>query len=63
MRTQAPEATVILTGIFPRNDNIAVMPTIDKINHALAALADGRKTRYLNVNDRLADQEGRLFEA
>ncbi len=62
MRTKAPEATVILTGIFPRNDNIAVMPTIDKINRALAALADGGKIRYLNVNDRLADQEGRLFE-
>jgi lysophospholipase L1-like esterase len=62
MRTKAPEATIILTAIFPRNDNIAVMPTIDKINRGLAAMADGGKIRYLNVNDRLADQDGRLFE-
>ncbi len=62
MRTKAPEATIIVTAIFPRNDNIAVVPTINKINENLSRLADGRKLRYLNVNDKLADHEGRLFE-
>ena len=28
-RQKAPEATIILTAIFPRNDNMAVMPAID----------------------------------
>jgi len=62
LRAKAPGATIIATAIFPRNDNIAVMPTIDKINRNLAKLADGRKIRYLNVNARLADSEGKLFE-
>ena len=61
-RRKAPEATVVLTGIFPRNDNIAVMPEIDRINGNLAQMADGAKVRFLNVNGRLADASGRLFE-
>jgi lysophospholipase L1-like esterase len=61
LRAKAPEATIILTAIFPRNDNIAVMPTIDKINSNLSRMASP-KVRYLNVNDRLADKNGRLFE-
>jgi len=62
MRAKAPDATIIATAIFPRNDNMAVMPTIDKINRNLAKLADGRKIRYLNVNARLADSDGKLFD-
>ena len=41
-RQKAPEATIILTAIFPRNDNMAVMPEINRINQNLARLADGR---------------------
>jgi lysophospholipase L1-like esterase len=62
MRTKAPDATIVVTAIFPRNDNMAVMPTINKINENLSRLADGRKVRYINVNDTLADPEGRLFD-
>jgi lysophospholipase L1-like esterase len=62
MRSKAPEATIILTAIFPRNDNIAVMPTINKINASLATFADGKKVRYLNINAKLADADGKLFE-
>ncbi len=40
---------------------MAVMPEIDQINANLARLADGRTVRYLNVNDKLADKDGRLF--
>lgn len=60
-RQKAPRATIILTAIFPRNDSMAVMPEIDRVNANLARLADGRKVRYLNVNDKLADTDGRLF--
>jgi len=62
VETKAPDAAIVLTGIFPRNDNPAVMPTIDKINNHLSKLADGRKIRYLNVNDKLADKDGKLFD-
>jgi lysophospholipase L1-like esterase len=59
---KAPDATIILTAIFPRNDNMAVIPTINKINDNLARFADGKKIRFLNVNDKLADKDGKLFD-
>jgi lysophospholipase L1-like esterase len=62
MGEKAPKATIIVTGIFPRNDNMAVMPIINKVNHNLSKLADGKKVRYLSVNDKLADADGRLYD-
>jgi lysophospholipase L1-like esterase len=62
MREKAPGATIIVTGIFPRNDNMAVLPIINKINDNLSKLADGKKLRFLNINDKLADSDGRLFD-
>ena len=61
-RQKAPYVTIILTGIFPRNDNIAVVPTITRINEKIAAFADGSRIRYLNINDKLADQNGKLLD-
>lgn len=62
MQAKAPDAVIVLTGIFPRNDNMAVMPVIDAVNGSLAKFADGRKIRYLNINGELADAQGRLFD-
>jgi lysophospholipase L1-like esterase len=62
MRTKAPEASIVLMAIFPRNDNMAVMPVIARINANLSTLADGRKIRFRNINDQLADTDGRLFD-
>jgi lysophospholipase L1-like esterase len=59
---KAPNAVIILTALFPRNDNMAVVPEINKINENIAKMADGKKIRYLNVNDKLADKDGKLFE-
>jgi lysophospholipase L1-like esterase len=61
IRSKAPEATVIVTGIFPRNDNMAVMPAISRINSHLERMAGDRKVRFLNINDQLADAGGKLF--
>lgn len=61
-RKKAPRATIILTAIFPRNDNLAVIPTINRINENIAALADGKKVRFLNINDKLAAADGVLLE-
>ena len=53
-RQKAPDATIILTAIFPRNDNLAVMPTITRINEQLATFADGRIVEgVLNERDKL----------
>ncbi|MFL6256937.1 MAG: GDSL-type esterase/lipase family protein [Pyrinomonadaceae bacterium] len=61
-RRKAPKATIILMGITPRNDNMAVLPIINRINGSISKFADGKKIRYVNINDRLADSEGRLYE-
>jgi lysophospholipase L1-like esterase len=61
-RRKAPRATIILTGILPRNDNLRVMPEIRRINGNIARFADGRTVRYLDVTDRMADREGRLLD-
>lgn len=61
-RQKAPRAKIILTAIFPRNDNVAVLPTIKGINEKIAGFADGKQIRFLNINDKLADQNGILFD-
>ena len=65
MRRKAPDAVVVVMGITPRRDRAggtSVMPTIAAINSRLAASADGRRVRYLDINDRLATADGRLIE-
>src|SRR5262249_20375093 len=61
MRARAPGATLILMAGFARNDNMAVMPTINKINANIGRVADGRQGRYLNINDKLGAKAGRLL--
>jgi lysophospholipase L1-like esterase len=65
MREKAPKATIIVMAILPRNDGAkptAVMPSIDKINENIAKFADGEMIRYLNINDKLADKDGKLLD-
>jgi lysophospholipase L1-like esterase len=60
-REKAPDATVILMGLTPRNDNPAAAAIITQVNDRLARLADGKTVRYLNINDKLADKDGKLL--
>ena len=62
MQAKAPAATIIVTGIFPRNDSMAAMLVIDKVNANLAQVADGKQLRFLNVNSKLAGPGGVLFD-
>jgi lysophospholipase L1-like esterase len=62
MQSKAPDAAIILMGIFPRNDGGNVIDEIDKINLNLSKMADGRRVRYLNINDKLADHDGNLYD-
>ncbi len=41
---------------------MALMPLIEGVNGNLARFADGKQIRYLNINDKLAGRDGRLFE-
>jgi (4-O-methyl)-D-glucuronate---lignin esterase len=62
IQTKSPGATIIVTGIFPRNDDMSFMPIINTINGNLSKIADGQKVLYLNINEKLADNNGRLFD-
>ena len=59
---KAPGAKIILTAIFPRNDGLDVLPEIKQVNDRIAKFADGRNVFFLNVNDKLADADGILFD-
>lgn len=61
-RRKAPGATVILTAILPRNDEMAVMPEIRAINANLARMADDTAVRFLDVSAALATADGRLLD-
>ncbi|HEX3357554.1 MAG TPA: GDSL-type esterase/lipase family protein [Tepidisphaeraceae bacterium] len=61
-RQKAPDAKIILIGITPRNDKMEAIPVINKINAQIATFADGKQIRYLNINDKLADSSGKLFD-
>lgn len=62
LQQKAPGATIILTAIFPRNDNIAVVPSINRINEKISQFADGKRVRYININDKFADKNGVLYK-
>jgi lysophospholipase L1-like esterase len=62
IRQRAPNATLIITGITPRSDNIAVMPIINRANMEIARLADSKSVRYININVKLTDSENVLKE-
>ena len=66
MREKAPGAAIIVTGIFPRNDNLRVMPIIHQINNNLKQwIAEqqsaGVRIQYLNINGQLAGADDRLY--
>jgi len=60
MKEKAPNATIVMIGILPRG--VGSQASINKINENIAKMADGKKVRYLNVNDKLADKDGKVNE-
>lgn len=61
-RAKAPDATIIVTAIFPRNDSPASNALISEANARIARLADGKRIRFLDINEQLADENGVLRE-
>ncbi len=62
IQAKAPAAAIIVMGIFPRNDDMAFIPVIERINSNLSRFSDGKKVRYLSINDKLADRDGNLID-
>jgi lysophospholipase L1-like esterase len=61
-KAKAPRATIVLMAILPRNDGERANAAINAVNEQIALLADGKAVRFLNINDQLADAQGKLFE-
>ena len=61
-REKVPGATIVVMAIFPRNDSPASNALIHEANTRIAALADGKTVRFLDINDQLADPSGKLFD-
>ena len=63
MREKAPRATILLMGITPRNDrgSTAMIPLIREANQRLGRLANGKRVRFLDINDKLAGPDGKLL--
>ena len=61
-RKKAPAAKIILTGVFPRNDQMELMLAIDRINAELKKFANDETIYFVNVNDKLASKDGKLFD-
>jgi lysophospholipase L1-like esterase len=62
LRTKAPQATILLMAVFPRNDNPESNRAVAEVNRRIAGFADGQKIRFLDINGQLADPDGKLFE-
>jgi lysophospholipase L1-like esterase len=58
IQQKAPDATLIIVGILPRQSMYQTV--IDQINANLAKMADGKKTRYVDMKDKYLDENGRL---
>lgn len=61
-KAKTPKATIVLMAILPRNDQRELLPVINKINARLEKLAERDEVRFLNINHRLADESGELYE-
>lgn len=59
-RAHEPDALIVLTALFPRRDHPEYNPVIADVNRRLAGLADGEGIRYIDINDRLRDDDGVL---
>jgi lysophospholipase L1-like esterase len=57
----APQARIVLMGITPRNDNMAYMVAIDRVNALISKLADGQRVRFIDLRNKLADASGKLL--
>jgi len=62
LRTQLPEAKILLLAIFPRAEKPtnAVRLQIGDINSALARLHDGKRVFFLNIGPRFLEADGTM---
>lgn len=61
VREKLPQTRVLLLGIFPRGERPnAQRGKIAAVNSSIARLADGESVRFLDIGDRLMEDDGRI---
>src|SRR5438105_12085998 len=62
LRSQRPEAQILLLGIFPRSAKTSdgVRGKIKKVNEQIAKLDDGKNVHYLDIGDKFLETDGSL---
>ena len=62
LRSQRPEAQILLLGIFPRSAKASdgVRGKIKKVNEQIAKLDDGKNVHYLDIGDKFLETDGSL---
>ena len=53
VKQKVPDATVILTGLFNRYDRPGALDIVREVNRTLAASAEGKSVRFLDINGKL----------
>ncbi|MFN7731247.1 MAG: GDSL-type esterase/lipase family protein [Pirellula sp.] len=61
-RKQSPDATIVLTAMFPRRQNQELANAIEGINAVLAQWAKTHDVEWINFNAHLVDGQGVLLE-
>lgn len=57
---RVPEAVIVLTALFPRDQNPDVASAIEQINARIEAFANRQKLRFVNINPELTGADGKL---
>ena len=60
-QTRFPNTVIVLTGLFPRDQNKDLKPAIEEINKRLHDLSKDRGIRFIQINDQLAGPQGSLL--
>lgn len=61
-RKRHPDVPIVLTAMFPRDQNPALGSTIDTINNQLEQISKSDRTlHWININPELVDSDGKLL--
>lgn len=58
---RVPDAVIVLTALFPRDQNPNLAPAIEAINDRIEAFAKEKKLRFVNINAQITDADGKLL--
>lgn len=59
-RQAAPDATIVLMGVFPRHDVPDATKKVERLNRLLEKGADGKQVRFVDLHDKFVDEQGQL---